>query len=69
MSTAVVSQLTKIKAKQLAFQAEAGKAPVYLRGHGKYYYRAYVGLLSVSIAGSTFQLIQYIRGKAGKKGE
>ncbi|KNX49827.2 hypothetical protein CNBG_9568 [Cryptococcus deuterogattii R265] len=56
-----------IQAKQIAYQAE--KVPVYLRGNGKYYYRAYLALLGVSFVGAHFQLFQYMRGKANKIGE
>ncbi|WVQ73559.1 hypothetical protein IAR50_003137 [Cryptococcus sp. DSM 104548] len=62
MFGALVNRPNKIQAKQVAFQAQ--HVPVYLRGNGKYYYRAYLCLLGVSLVGSTFQLVQYARGKA-----
>ncbi|WWC67394.1 uncharacterized protein I206_101302 [Kwoniella pini CBS 10737] len=63
----IFNRPNNIRAKQIAYQAD--KAPVYLRGNGKIWFRAYMVLFSVSLAGSGFQLVQYIRGKAKKIGE
>ncbi|KIR52928.1 hypothetical protein I315_04384 [Cryptococcus gattii Ru294] len=67
MFGAIVNRPNNIQAKQIAYQAE--KVPVYLRGNGKYYYRAYLALLGVSFVGAHLQLFQYMRGKANKIGE
>ncbi|WVF67015.1 hypothetical protein IAT40_001758 [Kwoniella sp. CBS 6097] len=66
---AILNRPNRIREKQIAYQAEAGKAPVYLRGNGKYWFRAYMCLFTVSFVGANFQLIQYVRGKAKKLGE
>ncbi|WWC90301.1 uncharacterized protein L201_005234 [Kwoniella dendrophila CBS 6074] len=63
----IFNRPNNIRAKQIAYQAD--KAPVYLKGNGKIWFRAYLGLFAVSFIGSNFQLIQYIRGKAKKIGE
>ncbi|OXM75840.1 hypothetical protein C364_06389 [Cryptococcus neoformans Bt63] len=64
MFGAIVNRPNHVQAKQIAYQAE--KVPVYLRGNGKYYYRAYLAFLGVSFVGAHFQLFQYMRGKANK---
>ncbi|WVQ94601.1 hypothetical protein IAU59_001681 [Kwoniella sp. CBS 9459] len=66
---AIINRPNRIREKQIAYQAEAGKAPVYLRGNGKIWFRAYMALFTVSFVGANFQLIQYVRGKAKKLGE
>ncbi|WVN85679.1 uncharacterized protein L203_100828 [Cryptococcus depauperatus CBS 7841] len=68
MFDAIINRPNRIRAKQIAYQAEKG-VPVYLRGNGKYYYRAYLVLLGVSLSGSLFQLTRYALGKAKKAGE
>ncbi|OCF43446.1 hypothetical protein I317_02746 [Kwoniella heveanensis CBS 569] len=46
---AIINRPNRIREKQIAYQAEGGKAPVYLRGNGKIWFLSLISQISSTI--------------------